>query len=440
MRARNHPATQSEEVATAGELFSDGTVIELIRDTGPNGKFRLLHWSGSSGTAHERCTVDGNVYVPLALDPPIARALVLPNGTRPYGSTGRLFKEISSLVSRVTLLPENVVTPFAFYVLATWLFEFLPAAPCLWITVPPTTSTSALLQIISLLCRRALFLTEPAVAAFRLIPTQLKPTIVTEVSIITRPLLQLLRTSSRRGFLSASGGKWADPFCAKIVVSRQALRDPESAGFPLEIVLPPSGEYIPRLDAFEADRIASEFQPKLLEYRLMNRLEIKKPKFEVRDFSAPMQELAYDLGACVVGDDRLQRQILAHLEKDDREIQVNRSGLLESIVIEALLAACHDPKVSNVSVTDLTRSVNTILAARGDAREVSPENVGWKLRHIGLRTVPVTGGCKGLALPNEIRSEIHALAAGYGVRALYHGTGEGKCPECKAVQNEKKAG
>jgi hypothetical protein len=194
------------------------------------------------------------------------------------------------------------------------------------------------------------------------------------------------------------------------------------------------------LDAFEADRIASEFQPKLLEYRLVNHQKITKPSFEIRGFSAPMRELAYDLGACVVGDEGLQGQILAHLEKDDREIQVNRSSLLESIVLEALLAECHDPQVSNVSVTDLTTSVNTILAARGEAREVSPENVGWKLRHIGLRTVPVTGGCKGLALPNEIRSEIHALAAGYGVRALYHGTGEGKCPECKAIQEEKKAG
>jgi hypothetical protein len=440
VKARKHSEAQSEEIATAGEVFGDGKVIELIRDAAPNGKLRLLDWNGSRGKPLERCTVADRTYVPISLDPPIARALVLPSGTRPYGSTRQLFDEISSLVFSVTRWPERAVTPFVFYVLATWLFEFLPAAPCLWITVPPAASTGTLLQIINLLCRRTLFLTEATVAAFRLFPTQLKPTVVTEVSTITYPLLQLLRTSSRRGFLSASGGKWVDAFCAKIVVSRQAPRDPEAAGFPLEIVLPPSGEYIPRLDAFEADRIASEFQPKLLEYRLVNHQKITKPSFEIRGFSAPMRELAYDLGACVVGDEGLQGQILAHLEKDDREIQVNRSSLLESIVLEALLAECHDPQVSNVSVTDLTTSVNTILAARGEAREVSPENVGWKLRHIGLRTVPVTGGCKGLALPNEIRSEIHALAAGYGVRALYHGTGEGKCPECKAIQEEKKAG
>jgi hypothetical protein len=48
--------------------------------------------------------------------------------------------------------------------------------------------------------------------------------------------------------------------------------------------------------------------------------------------------MARGLAACIVGDDALQRGILPLLRQQDRNNRVNLSAILESIVVEALLA------------------------------------------------------------------------------------------------------
>ncbi|MFY9528807.1 MAG: hypothetical protein WAR24_07845 [Candidatus Acidiferrales bacterium] len=222
-------------------------------------------------------------------------------------------------------------------------------------------------------------------------------------------------------------------FCAKVVFAKQPLRDPALAGFPLEIALAPTREYVPLMDLAEAERVAAEFQPKLLMYRLVNYRKVTTPSFDLGEFTVPTQELAHSLAASIVGDDELQSQIVPLLKQRDREIQVDRTTLLECIVLEALLAACHDAQSGTLPMADLTQSVNTILVGRGEVLQVSPEIVGWKLKALGLRTEFITDGRRDLALLDETRATIHTLAEGYGVRTLQQGLVTGLCPHCAAL-------
>ena len=438
MSSKKYKTVRENAVPTAGEIFNNDVIVEIIRAEGRNGSLRLLTWNGRQATAVDRVTVSDVTYVPLALNPTVGRALLLPSGAIVYGSTRQLFQELSRLVSRVTRLPESVATQIIFFAFATWFADRLPVAPFLWITAPPTVSTGPLLQLLALLCRSALMVTEPTAATLRSLPVWLRPTIVTEVSTMTSALLKALRASNRRGTLAVAGDELLDIYCAKVVISTQTLRDPAIVGFPLEIVLPPSREYVPQLDSQEVGRLASEFQGKLLMYRLANYAKVTAPSFDLSGFTAPTQELAYVLGACIVGDRELQAQIVPLLKERDHEIQVDRSSLLEAIVIEALWAACHDSTSGDLSVTELTKSVNTILVGRGEPQEVSPETVGWKLRGLGLRTDFITGGRKGLKLPNEIRAVIHTLAAAYGVRVFQQKAAIEACSICAASRTDRK--
>lgn len=81
---------------------------------------------------------------------------------------------------------------------------------------------------------------------------------------------------------------------------------------------------------------------------------------------------------------------------------------------------------------DLTRSVNTIFAGRGETLQVSPEKVGWKLRGLALRANFIEGGRKGLELLDETRGKIHGLAADYGVRTFRQAIANPLCPRCAA--------
>ena len=82
---------------------------------------------------------------------------------------------------------------------------------------------------------------------------------------------------------------------------------------------------------------------------------------------------------------------------------------------------------------DINGDVNTVLLGRGNMLEVSPETVGWTLRALGLHTGFITGGKKGLSLPNDVRKKVHDLAAAYGVRSLRELPANPKCPLCEAL-------
>ncbi len=422
-------------IRTAGEILSEYMVIELVR--GPMGQPGLLCWEAGKTNGADGIELAGLPYLPIEVDPTLNRALLLPSEVRAYGSTHQLFGEISKLIARVTALPDDVVTQLAFFVFASWLTDCLPVAPFLWVTAPPTISVSPLLQVLRLLARRVILLNEPSPSALNSLPIELHPTIVAEVSSVSSSFLKWLRASRRPRSFAVTKGKLVDSYCAKVVVGNEPPRDPALAGFPLEISLPPSRRFLPPLQAGEEERIASEFQSKLLRYRLTNYARVTPPSFDLDAYTAATQDVAYALAAGIIGDNALQAKLVPFLKGRDLEIRVDRSSLLESIVLEALWAASHDSK-TGVSVTDLTKSVNTILGGRGEAQEASPETVGWTLRALGFHSDYIPGGRKGLKLPDKTRATIHTLAAAYGVRALQQGASISSCSLCAAVKKDKK--
>ncbi len=357
----------------------------------------------------------------------------LPARAAEYGTTAKLFNELSGLISRVTRLPLDTVQKLTFYVIATWFADRLAQAPFLWIIAPPTAATESLRQLLPLVCRRVLFVPELTLAGLRSLPMLLRPTIVTDTTSVTQSLLKALGASNRRGAYVPSGKRLLDLSCAKVVIASQPPRDPAAVSFPLEITLIPSREYVPVMGVAEGERVASEFQAKLLMYRLRNLGRLAPPALDLSEFTAPTQELAATLATCIVGDDKLRSQIIPLLKERDQQIQIDRTSVLEAILIEGLLAACHEAKKRNVSVIELTQSVNTILRGRGEAQEVSPEQVGWRLRAAGLPTTFLSGGRKGLALADATRGTIHALAAAYGVRTLRSGLSNKDCQHCRAA-------
>jgi hypothetical protein len=337
-------------VRTGGQVFSDGSVLELIQ--GPNCELNLLSWDGKSAKMAAQFVRGDETFVPLRVDPAILRSMRLPSNVAKYGSTRKLFTEISGLISQTAQAGDGVVLPLTFCVFATWLCDSLPVAPFVWIVTPPTTTAAPLGQLLSLLCRRAFVVSDVSSAGFHSLPMDLQPTLLTEIFQPTRRALNLLRASTRHGAFVAAGGKTMDAFCAKIVFAPEPLRDPASAGFPLELVLPPTREYVPPISASEAERIATEYQAKLLRYRLLNRAKVRAPSFDMNQFTVPMQELAYSLAASIADDDELQSEIVSFLKPLDREIRVDRASLLEAIVLEVLLARCHSTNDKDFPVAE----------------------------------------------------------------------------------------
>jgi hypothetical protein len=263
----------------------------------------------------------------------------------------------------------------------------------------------------------------------------LRPTVVANISGETRDLIRLLRASSRPNTYLADRHGLVDLFCAKVIFANQPLRDPASAGFPLELALPPTREYALPMDKQECQRVAAEFQPQLLDYRLRNHVKVTNAKIALdpHEFTPATQEVLRTFAACVVDDDELQSRIVSFLKPHDTQIQAELASGLTCILLEALLAACHMPRHKPLPLVELTKMVNTILAGRGDSLESSPETIGWQLRALGFHTEFIAGGRKGLQLLAETRARIHTLASAYGVRTLRTGVIKGLCELCDSV-------
>jgi hypothetical protein len=425
------PLEAKTVIPTSGKIFSDGLILDLVRV--PKGEIAFVIWDGKCAKTASEFVQYGECYVPLSIDATIERCLQLPRESADHGSTRELFIKISALISQVTQARSDIVELLTFFVFSTWLSDSLPSAPFLWIVSPPMTSAGPLEQILTLLCRRALVVSERSLVEFHSHAIDLQPTLVTDIFEPSRRFLNLLRASTRRGALTAVGGKFVDASSAIIVFAREPLRDPAIAGFPLELVLSATPDYLPRMSASKADQIAAEYQPQLLHYRLLSLAKVNAPAFELSQFTAPMQKIAINFGACIVDDDELQARLVALLKPADSGLRVDQASLLTAIGIEVLLARSHTVTGKYFPVMDFSRDLNTVLCGRGQDLEISPEKAGWILRALGLHTEFIPGGRKGLALSADVRKEIHELALAYGVRTLRELPEKIECPLCAAL-------
>jgi hypothetical protein len=184
------------------------------------------------------------------------------------------------------------------------------------------------------------------------------------------------------------------------------------------------------MSSSEAGHIGAEYQAELLQYRILNWAKVSTPAFDLNQFTVPVRETAYGLAASIVDDDELQSQIVPLLKPLDAEIRVDRT----SLILEVILARCHTASGKYFAVGDLTKDANTVLRGRGEMLEVSPEDIGWALRGLGLHTDFMPGGRKALILLDDVRKKVHNLAAAYGVRMLRELPEKVDCSLCATLK------
>jgi hypothetical protein len=424
---------QGTIVRIADGAVGDSIVIDLVRPHAAIIQPQLIISDGNSIKIAERFEFDGTLYLPIAIDPTIAAAVGFPPDALSYGSTRELYNGVQDFVSSVIHSDEDDATAITFGIFSSWFSDRLSVAPLLWIIAPPTAARDPLLQLMRLLCRRSFCLADLTLTGLRSIPAGLRPTILTEVSSVGRPLIRTLQASSRRDTFSAFGGKAFDVSCAKVVFANEPLLNPAIAGFPLEVVLGSKKERVRPMDSAEASRVAATLQAKLEMYRLENYNRIVVPDLHVSEFSAPMQTLAQNLAACIVGDNHLWSRIIGALKGRDRQIHADSADQLESIALESLLPFSHEGGQPALLVADITGDVNTIRVGRGGGEQISPEIVGWKLRALGLRTENATGGRKQLIMNDHTRRLIHKLATAYGVPTLLDRPMSVGCKYCREL-------
>jgi hypothetical protein len=80
-------------IATAGEVFADGAMIELIGGVHPSQPLLML-WDGSTEIIRPVVEYDCQLYSPALIESSILRELTLPTSCSPHGTTREFLAEI----------------------------------------------------------------------------------------------------------------------------------------------------------------------------------------------------------------------------------------------------------------------------------------------------------------------------------------------------------
>ena len=209
---------KSASVITAGEIFPDGTVIELVSGSSGFNKPDLLLWDGTEATIASRVEHGGCTYEAPELAPSIYRATRLPATCTDYESIRALFTGIGDLFRRHVHFPERESKLLACFCISTWLADRLPAAPGLVFYGPDPGHGINVLRLLRCLCRRPLMLGEVSPGGFRALPMYLRFTLLINQPEMTQGMRRLFGASSYHGlYVPGNRGTVLDLFSPKAV-------------------------------------------------------------------------------------------------------------------------------------------------------------------------------------------------------------------------------
>lgn len=200
----------SDLIPTCGEVFPDGTLLELVRPI-DSARPTLLLWNDRDQVIGDVIRHRGQSYVPQPIPKTILRRLNLPSHVGPFVTTRELLAEICKLADRFVGLPEKFTALIGRFILATWLVEAMPKAPRILIDGPDFTRARQLLQLMQCICRRGLRLGALGTGEFVSLPSGMRFTLPLGETSISAKLANLLegaivRANPRPQTLSRSRG------------------------------------------------------------------------------------------------------------------------------------------------------------------------------------------------------------------------------------------
>lgn len=429
-------------IQTAGEIFADGTAIEILRDPANPDEFALVRSQEGILDRKTNLSHAGRVYVPIRVERSVSKAVRFPARVAPAESTKKLFTDTHVLLRRYLAQLDQCITALVFTIFASWMSPVLPIAPLLSIFAPAGSPKNLALQMLGMLCRRPLRLAGFRRSDIPRVPMPLQPTLLLDEPDLRAEMQTLLQSSTYRGTQIISTHSILEFYGPKVICSRKLPHGTALETDALRIALiPVAGQQLPFDKRAEAE-ITEEFQSRFVSYLLRNSTRVQIPSFDVSQLSLPVQDLARAFGAAIVGDAELQRKILPLLSVQDEEIRADRAAAFDSIVLEAILSFIHQGGCTKVRIDNLAEKVGAIYKGRGFDEEPSPESVGWAVKRVGIPSGRINRAGNGIELNASTCRLVHKLAQSHGVRAMQGGflSDCRYCHELEAVIGQVKTG
>ena len=417
--------TSGKFVITCDQCFADGSIIELL--SGATNQPDLLLYSAGTKVSGTRVKYAGCFFEAPHFHPSLIRATRLPKTATDYGSLRELVNNIADHFCRLQNFAEREAKLLAAFSVTTWVSDRLWFAPSLIICGPD--EGVHVLRLLSCFCRRALMLADLNPAGFRKIPADVHFSLLLTQPNMTNSMRRLLGASAYKGLhLLGNAGVVADLFCSKAVFCGMDLENVVDDA--IHIFVEPD-QLSDAIDEREQCLIAEEFQPRLLMYRLQNLAGVQSRKVDLPKFAGPLRQVAMNLAACFCEDPELRRELYSLLSPQDQEFRDKQAGAVEHAIVEILMGLLHKAQITNVPVNEIARLANALQRSRGQMLNFNHEEVGWKLKTMGIQRHRTSSGSV-VKFDLATRVQVHRLARIYS--AVTEISDAERCPQCRTEE------
>ena len=342
-----------------------------------------------------------------------------------FGSTAKLVASMREFLSRyIRLAPEAADLLMAF-ALASHFVDCLPVAPVLFL-LGPESETSLVLRLLACVCRRPLLLGDVDLAALATLPSQLDATLLINQRNLPQRVMRILQASNNRHFFIAHGNGPLNTYGAKAFST-----DPEfEERLGLHLSLSPARDPLPELTDAAEREITTDFQAKLLRYRMVNYWRVREMELDRGDFVSAMRDEVHAWLAPICGCSDLQTSVATSLLRKSEELAGDRVSDDRCLITEAALFFCHKENTGHFFVGELAECVNALLQGRHEDRTLTTKRVGLLLRAVGIHGERVVRGYK-IELTDAVRLQLHRIARAYNVLSMQDDIA--RCAHCSDI-------
>ena len=410
-------------------FYDDANVlVEIIRAPEAVERLKFVVSQDGTSTFAQYIDRDGRTFVPPDAASNSFSFLSLPDRLGPPVEGLILLADICATISNFVKLRDEDLLVVGSMVLASWFPDCFEAIPYLWVVGPLSSGKTKLLRLLWALCRRGLIAGDLRGASiYKLMDTWAPTLIIDEFELAnttaSKDLLRLLRSGSVPGIPTFRNGRPFSTYGMKIIASRQPLDDEALLSRGVLISMLPSEADICTLDEVTLRRISSEFQAKLLTFRLTHHSAIKNFCVSPNIFPGLLprtQQIARALAAPLLGDAETVSTLHRFLQGRDEEARVGRAMEPEWLVAEALFEICHQGigtnwSISEVLVGGVASRVNEKLKNHGEDVRLGAKKVGLVMRTLGVCTERLGRLGRGFKLSSMVRRKIHGIARTLGI-------------------------
>jgi hypothetical protein len=412
MKRNEHSATAAAvgpPIVTAGEVFADGAMIELIGGAHPAHP-QLMLWDGSNEFVGPVVEYNGDRYEPAEIERSVLQHLALPTRCCPHGTTREFLAETCALIANLVGLDEESASLAARIVLCSAIIDAVSVAPMLVIAGPDTTRANRLVSVLRCLCWHSVPLTSVTPASFCSLANGARYTFLISQAYISEKLQKLLDDASRSDRKIPFRGRLLDLFGVQVIQSESVFAEDPWTLRSIRIAMVPTETALPAFDQNAQRLIATEFQAKLLSFRRQNLGAAQQLDFDASKFSLGLRDLAWSLAAATPDDVELRAEVFELLREEDVESRSARWIDLSVIAVEAVLVACRESPGQAVYVSELSNIAQALLNGRGEDSMIHAGAFGKRLKLLRFVAEPRDAKGKKLRLTEAVRDRALQLA------------------------------